>query len=188
MARLLVVTHPEVTVDPATPVPDWGLAATGLRRAETFAASDTMSGVSHIWSSTERKARETAGILAASRSLPVNIDPDLGENDRSATGFLSPAEFEAAADAFFARPLDSFRGWERAVDAQNRILGATRRIVADHRGRDLVLVTHGAVGTLLWCALTQAPIDRSHDQPGQGHFWVADLKTLRPQHGWRSIA
>ncbi len=187
MARLLVVTHPEVTVDPETPVTEWGLNARGRHRAETFAASVAKSGVSHIWASAERKARETADILAAPRSLPVTIDPDLGENDRSATGFLPPPEFEAAADAFFAQPMDSFCGWERAIDAQSRILGATRRIAADHRGHDLAIVTHGAVGTLLWCALMQSPIDRSHDQPGQGHYWTADLETLRPLHGWRSI-
>jgi hypothetical protein len=32
------------------------------------------------------------------------------ENDRSATGFLPPPEFEAVADAFFVRPLESVRG------------------------------------------------------------------------------
>ena len=187
MAYLVFVTHPEVTVDPAVRIPDWGLNDVGRRRAEVFATSPILSAVSHIWSSNERKARETADILAASRSLPIAIEPDLGENDRSATGFLPTPEFEAAADRFFAHPDTSFRGWECAVDAQTRIVAATRRIAADHRGRNLVLVSHGGVGTLLWCALMRTPIDRIHDQPGQGHYWTADLTTLRPLHGWRPI-
>ena len=187
MARLVFVTHPEVSIDPAIPIPDWGLSDVGRRRAGLFATSPFLAAVSHIWSSDERKARETANILTVNRSLPIAIAPDLGENDRSATGFLPPLEFEAAADRFFAHPDTSFRGWERAVDAQTRIVAATRRIAADHQGRDLALVSHGGVGTLLWFALMQTPIDRIHEQPGQGHYWTADLATLRPLHGWRPI-
>lgn len=143
--------------------------------------------MTHIWASDERKASETAALLAAPRSLPFSIDAALGENDRSATGFLPPRAFEAAADAFFARPKSSFRGWERAVDAQARIESAVREIVANHRDGDLAIVTHGGVGTLLWCAFRGVPISRRYDQPGQGHYWQADLTTLRPDHGWRTI-
>ncbi len=187
MPDLLVITHPEVVVDPDIPVVDWPLRDRGRRRAETFATGPEMSKVSHIWASTERKARETAAILAAPRALPVAQNPALGENDRRATGYLPETVFEAAADAFFAQPDHSFRGWETARDAQARVLGAVSRIVASHDGADLAVVTHGAVGTLLWCALSHRPIDRQFDQPFQGHFWRADLATLRPRTGWRSI-
>ncbi|EEX10156.1 phosphoglycerate mutase family protein [Ruegeria lacuscaerulensis ITI-1157] len=187
MSVLLVITHPEVTVDPDIPVVDWPLHEQGRHRARTFAASDAMADVSQIWTSAERKARETAAILAATRALPVDCDAALGENDRSATGYLPKNKFEAAADAFFAQPDHSFCGWETARDAQARIRGAVSRIVATHDGADLAIVTHGAVGTLLWCALSHRPIDRQFDQPFQGHFWHADLATLRPRTGWRAI-
>ena len=187
MATLLVITHPEVVVDPATPIPDWGLNETGRRRAAAFAASDAFAAVTHVWSSAERKARQTAELLAAPRKCPIAVDARLGENDRSATGFLPLPEFEAAADAFFAHPESSFCGWERALDAQSRIEGAVREIVAGHGGDDLAIVTHGGVGTLLYCRLMGLPIDRSFDQPVQGHFWSADLLTLQPGHGWRPI-
>ena len=55
-----------------------------------------------------------------------------GENDRSATGFLAPPDFEAAADRFFAEPETSFRGWERAIDAQARIVAAVDRTLETH--------------------------------------------------------
>ncbi|WP_299648849.1 histidine phosphatase family protein [uncultured Tateyamaria sp.] len=188
MPKLLVVTHPEVVVEPDRPIPDWRLSETGRNRATAFATSAHMAHVSDIWCSTERKAHDTAAILAVPCTLPVNVDPALGENDRSATGFLPPAEFEAAADEFFANPSNSFRGWEPAVDAQARICQAIQRIASQHSGGDLAIVTHGAVGTLLWCHLMHRPIDRTHDQPSQGHFWQADLSTLRPQTGWLPIA
>jgi len=54
----------------------------------------------------------------------------LGENDRSATGFLARDEFEATVNAFFAYPQDSIRGWEPAVDAQARIVRAIEQAVS----------------------------------------------------------
>jgi broad specificity phosphatase PhoE len=188
MARLIFVSHPEVVVDPGKDITDWGLSAQGRNRAKTFAAQPVLQKVSHLWSSAERKAKETADILAAPRGLTVKCNADLGENDRSATGFLPPEQFQAAADAFFAHPDDSMRGWETARDAQARIARAVCAIVKAHDGEDLVIVSHGAVGTLLWCHLTGHPIDRRHDQPGQGHYWWADLDILMPQSGWQPIA
>lgn len=185
--QLIFITHPEVMIDPNHPVADWSLSDRGRERAYAFAASGVLAQVSHVWTSSERKARETASILANPRRLPVLIEPALGENDRRATGYLPPPEFEAAATAFFAHPDQSYCGWERAVDAQARILSAVRQIVASHVGRDLALVSHGAVGTLLHCALTGHPIDRRHDQPFQGHWWSADLADLVPKTGWLSI-
>ncbi len=187
MHRLVFVTHPEVLIDPDVAIEDWGLSETGRRRAAGFATSDAMRDVCRIWSSTERKARETAQLLASTRGLSVSEHPDLGENDRRATGFLPRPQFEAAADAFFAQPGQSFRGWETAIHAQQRIAGAVRAILARKDAGDVAIVSHGAVGTLLYCHLSGLEIDRRHDQPAQGHFWTAQLPDLRPLHGWQPI-
>ncbi|WP_170481736.1 histidine phosphatase family protein [Ruegeria arenilitoris] len=187
MGKLIVISHPEVVVTPGSPITEWGLSDLGLERAKTFARSSVMSSVGAIWSSCERKTLETASVLARMHNLKPNSDHRLGENDRSATGFLPIGQFEAAADAFFAAPGSSFRGWETANAAQKRIVEAVTSIVKVHDFKDLGLVTHGAVGTLLWCHLSGENIDRRFDQPGQGHYWSADLENLRPDFSWRSI-
>ncbi|SDW22213.1 Broad specificity phosphatase PhoE [Ruegeria halocynthiae] len=187
MQKLLIISHPEVAITPDVPVTDWGLSEIGRRRAAAFATGEILSKVTQIWTSTEQKARDTAEILAAPRNLPVNQNAALGENNRSATGFLPRDAFEAAADAFFAHPDISFHGWETAVEAQQRIHRATISIIEIHDGNDLAIVTHGAVGTLLWCALSGYPIDRKYDQPSQGHYWQADLKSHKPLTGWCSL-
>ena len=153
-----------------------------------FSQSSIPSKVRSIWSSTETKAIEAAGILAGALGLGIGVSRDLGENDRSATGFLPPKEFESVADAFFASPSESVRGWERAVDAQARIQKAVAQIAGDHGDGDLAIVAHGAVGTLLFSALSRKPIARSGDQPFQGHYWMAALPTLGPIEGWTPIA
>lgn len=109
------------------------------------------------------------------------------ENDRSATGYLDQSAFEAAADAFFAEPEVSFKGWERAVEAQARVLAEVRAVLACPRAEAVVFVGHGGVGTLLYCALAGLPIARRHDQTGGGSYFAFDSVALRPHHGWRAI-
>lgn len=162
---MIFITHPEVEVDPARPVTRWRLSDEGIARMRTFA--ETAPPLKSIWASDETKAIEAAGILAAAQGIGVQIHPGLGENDRSATGFLPPEEFERAADIFFAEPDLSFRGWETAHAAQARVVAAWAQIAAE----GVAIVAHGAVGTLLRCHLAGLPISRQYDQPGQGHYW-----------------
>ena len=125
--------------------------------------------ITSIYCSTEQKAIEGAAILAQHLSLSYTEVHALGENDRSSTGFLPPDEFELVADEFFANPGVSVRGWERAVDAQTRIRCAVESLVAqDQTPGAIAIVSHGAVGTLLYCALSGIAIDRRHDQPANG--------------------
>lgn len=188
MSKLFFVTHPEVVVDAHKPVDRWHLSEAGIARMRAFAASPAASGVQAVWASRETKAIEAAGILAGVLGCGIRVSEALGENDRRATGFLPPAEFERVADQFFAEPEVSVRGWERAVDAQARVRDAVTRIAAEHSGGDLAIVAHGAVGTLLYCALLGHPISRRYDQPFQGHYWTATLPDLVPDNGWKPIA
>jgi len=188
MSALFFISHPEVIVDPNTAVERWHLSADGVARMRSFSQSSIPSNVRSIWSSTEAKAIEAAGILGGALGLGIQVSKDLGENDRSATGFLPPAEFEDVADAFLATPTISIRGWERAIDAQDRVRKAALRIASEHTDGDLAIVAHGAVGTLLFCALSGNDIARSFDQPFQGHYWMAALSDLMPKHGWTPIA
>jgi broad specificity phosphatase PhoE len=188
MPTAFLITHPEVVVDPTVPVPRWHLSDRGIARMRAFAASPLLGLVSAIWSSGETKAIEAAGILAGGLLLPVRIDADLHENDRSATGFLPPPEFERTADAFFANPTESVRGWERAADAQARIVQAVARVIAASPQGDVAIVAHGGVGALLLCSLLQVPISRAYDQRAQGNFLSFDIGSRRVIDRWIPIS
>jgi broad specificity phosphatase PhoE len=181
-----VVTHPEVVVDPATPVTAWGLSERGRERAERLVALDWVPGLERVVASAERKAQETAALVAAACCRSWTTEPALGENDRSATGFLPPEEFERTADAFFASPEASVRGWETAAAAQARIVAAVRSLAAA-QPVPTAYVTHGAVGTLLWCHLSGVPVSRRHDQPGQGSWYAFDPDAWRAVQPWQRI-
>ena len=168
--QALYVTHPQVAIDPHVPVPLWGLSTEGRQRAELFARSGVVPPAAMIFSSRERKALELADILAAAAGTPVFSDHLMGENDRSATGFLPPVLFEAMADRFFGEPEQSADGWERAVDAQRRIVETvTLALQSVPPDVPAVFCGHGAVGTLLRCHLAGRPIARSEDQSRHGN-------------------
>jgi broad specificity phosphatase PhoE len=184
------VTHPEVRIDPMVPVPDWALSGRGRARMRAALARPWVRGIRAIHASTERKAVEGAAILADGLELEFTTLATLGENDRSATGYLPPAEFEATADAFFAHPCEHVRGWERAVDAQRRIVGAVETVLSTvPAGRDIAIISHGAVGALLICALEGLKISRDQDQPagGGGNYFAFDRRTRLLRHGWIGI-
>ncbi|MPZ09517.1 MAG: histidine phosphatase family protein [Kiloniellaceae bacterium] len=188
MTRVRYLTHPQVQVDPLVPVPRWGLSAEGRARVEALATAGWLAGTTRIVSSGERKALETATILAAALNLDVEIREAMHENDRAATGFLPPPAFEAVADAFFAQPTVSVSGWERAVDAQARIVREAEAVLAREMAGDLLFVGHGAVGTLLYCHYAGLAIARVHDQPaGGGHYFVLAWEDRRVLHPWRRM-
>lgn len=185
MARVFYLSHPEVVIDPAVPVPDWPLSPQGRERVLAHRREDWLSACSRVVSSAERKAVETAELIVAVTAAELEIRPAMHENDRSATGFLPPATFEAVADQFFAKSDQSVRGWERAIDAQARIAGEVDIVLSRHDpSRSLLLVGHGGVGTLLFCQLAGLAIDRAHDQPRAGSVFAFDRTTRRPLFSW----
>lgn len=184
------ITHPEVSIDAAMPVPDWPLSPIGSRHMRAAMERSWFAGVCSVFCSAERKAMDAAGIVANHLGLCPIIVEALGENDRSATGYLPKSEFEAVADEFFARPGDSIRGWERAKDAQRRIVNAVELVISmSVADGDVAIVSHGGVGTLFLCHLKGVPISRSEDQPGEGggNFFSFDATGRHLLSEWRHI-
>lgn len=189
MALVFYLSHPQVVVDAATPVPLWGLSEAGVRRCFATRDSPALSRVRAVVTSAERKAVETAVIFAEALGLIPTIHPATAENDRSATGFVPEPAFTALADRFFASPGTSVEGWERAADAQARIVAAVAdALAATDPAADVLICGHGGVGTLLLCRHAGLPIARGHDQPGGGgNVVVYDRATMRPEGGWRPM-
>ena len=184
------ITHPEVIIDPAVPVQDWPLSPVGIRRMQAAIQRPWVATVRSVFCSTERKAEDAAAILSEHLGLNLIMIDSLGENDRSATGYLPREEFEVVADEFFARPDESVRGWERAIDAQRRIVRAVEGAIARATAAgDIAIVSHGGVGALLLCHLKGVPISRTEDQPGGGggNFFSFDAADSRLRSEWRRI-
>jgi broad specificity phosphatase PhoE len=190
MSTVYYITHPDVVIGPDVLVDQWPLSLRGRERMRAMLKSPWVSGIRAIYCSAEQKAIDGAAILSEAVSIPYVVVAQLGENDRSSTGYLPGPEFESVVDEFFCRPEASVRGWERAVDAQSRIVAATMVILRSQPDEgDIAMVAHGGVGTLLLCYLKDTPISRKHDQPptNGGNYFVFDRTTLGVLHGWQPI-
>ena len=182
------LTHPNVVISRDVPVPRWPLSDLGKQRMRAGLRQPWVRDITAVYCSTEQKAIDGAAILAEHLSLGFHQVEALGENDRSATGFLPPDEFERVADQFFGSPDKSIRGWERAVDAQSRIVRAVEKIGKTENG-NVAIVSHGAVGTLLYCHLAGEPIARRWDQPpnGGGNYYRFTLSPRAAHFWWRAF-
>jgi len=184
MSWCIYLTHPEVTIDPSVPVPEWGLSALGHERAKAATELPFSHELGAVVSSAETKALETAQAFVERFGISHEIYKDLHENDRSATGFLPQEEFEQTANMFFANPDVSVRGWERARDAQERIVRTTRQALTGYKADLPVLFAgHGAAGTLLMCHLMGVAISREHDQERGGCWYRFHKDWLTTQAG-----
>ena len=190
MAALVrYLTHPEVLIDPTVPVPRWGLSEVGHARVEALVHAGWLDGTKQIISSAEQKALETAEPIADALRIEFEVREAMHENDRSATGFLPPNEFQRVANEFFSNPNESIRGWERAIDAQARIVGEVEAALEKWDEGDVLFVGHGGVGTLMFCHYSKLAISRAHDQPvgGGGCYFSMRLDDRDVLHPWRCI-
>ncbi len=187
---LYFISHPNVEVSRSVPVPQWPLSSVGRARMQVALGQPWVQEITAVYCSTEQKAIDGASILASHLSLEFKQIHELGENDRSATGFLPPAEFESVANEFFAKPDESVRGWETAADAQARIVKAVTSIAeSDSSSGAIAIVSHGAVGTLLYCFISGQAISRRWDQPpnGGGNYYAFQLNPQRAFSWWQAI-
>jgi len=191
MSRLVYfITHPDVVIDPAVPVPRWPLSERGVQRMRRLVSQTWVARLETIYCSTEQKAIDGAEIVSQATSLPFHQLAALGENDRSATGYLRGTEFQTTVDAFFARPHESIRGWERAADAQTRIVATLDDIARRAPGTGpIAVISHGGVGALLMCQFKRVAISRAEEQPGTsgGNYFVCRMPDAILVHGWTPI-
>jgi len=190
MRRIIFISHPNVVVSPEVSVPQWPLSEVGLKRMHDALQQPWVSQISAVYCSCEQKAIDGAKILAEHLSLQFVSLANLGENDRSSTGFLPSAEFEQVADEFFAKPESSVRGWETASNAQTRIVKAVMSIAdSDQSSASIAIVSHGAVGTLLYCYLAGEVISRRWDQPPNngGNYYFFQTRPKRVFSWWQPI-
>lgn len=189
MPNLHFITHPEVVIDPNTPVPEWHLSDKGIGRMKALLDKPWVSNIDIVYSSDEQKAKDGAGILSQHLSIDYFIESQLGEIDRSSTGFVGGDAFWEIVKEFYAHPNESVRGWEKAVDAQQRIIKAVEAIIEKHDAQNITIVSHGAVGALYLGYLKNQPISMELEQPGSGggNYFVLDTLTKQLVENWQSI-
>ena len=164
MSLVYFITHPDVIIDPEVSATQWPLSPRGKERMRKLLTQSWLTTIEGIYCSTEQKAIDGAEILAEYLGIGYQKVVDIGEIDRSATGYLPYEAFMAVYEQFMAHPDKHVRGWEPAREAQQRIIGVIGRLVDKSEG-NIALVSHGAVGALYLCYLKGRAISMIEEQP-----------------------
>ena len=161
--------HGPPLVDRSVPAREWRLDP--ARHDQVRQLADRLPQDAEWFSSPEPKAVETARLLTRS---PVTIVPALREHVRDSSDWID--DFDSVVQRAFAHPdLTAYDGWEPLARCRDRVLEATRALLAAHPDRDLVLVGHGTAWTALVAGLTESEPDLDRwRELGMPDVWVID--------------
>jgi len=158
MNRVLLVRHAEPHVDIDLPAAEWSLTPRGVASTQRLAVTLKDANASLIVASPERKAIETARILAGELNLPIEQDERFSEQGAEAGQFLTDyAEFRALVRHHFDHPDKVVLRRESSHAASERFAAALRARF-DSSGRATpsppVIVSHGRIMASWLAALT----------------------------------
>jgi broad specificity phosphatase PhoE/ribonuclease HI len=125
---------------------DLPLSRTGRAEAEAAAERVKGLGIEVVLASPLRRTRETAEVVAAALEVPVTFDEDLVELDFGDLEGLTYDEARAKHPLAARRFLDGVTvaapGGESIADVSARVARARRRILSEHAGRTVLVVSH----------------------------------------------
>lgn len=144
MNRLLVVRHAEPEIEVDIPASEWKLTERGIASTTRLASVLAEYTPSLVVTSPERKAVETARVLADVLGLPVVQQAHFAEQGAGPHEFIEDyGEFQELVQRFFERRDEVVMRRESAAAAAKRFDDGLRELAA-HDGT-LVLVTHGRI-------------------------------------------
>ena len=145
MTRVYLIRHAETVCtadDPAL----WPLSERGEEQARMLGAQSFWDEVKAIISSDEFKAVSTVQTIAFDRKIPLYMHGGLRELHRT-PGWIE--DYEARVLEVFQKPALSIAGWERAADAQARMLAAFEELLTKYDQTPIAIVSHAMVLALL---------------------------------------
>lgn len=145
---LILIRHSQSQPVTGTDAQRWPLSEEGKRAAAAIAPRIAPYNPATVFSSYERKAVQTAQIVAGGLDVTYVLWPGLHEHDRTAIPFYDRATFLQLVHDFFAKPDELIFGLETASGALARFQAALDDLLAAYPSRTIAAVSHGTVLTL----------------------------------------
>ncbi len=175
-ARLLLARHGAIDWTGQIGAPNDGLSPLGRRQAEALARRLASQEVAALYSSTLRRAAETAEIVGRRLGLHVQWEPRLREWEPGDWMGLPEEEVKARYPDEWERVIADLDrpmpGGETFSQLQQRVFQFARELSQAHPDQQVLLVSHGAALCGLICHLTGLDPDALSRQysPDRGPF------------------
>jgi probable phosphoglycerate mutase len=125
-----------------------GLSLLGMRQARYLAEHLADSGpLSAVYTSTQRRASETATALTQRTAAPLIEEPRLLEFDHGASSYLAVDEYSGDRAAQWA-DVEAGRWGDHVFDVaafRGRVRDAMERIITEHPSATVAVICHGGV-------------------------------------------
>ncbi len=146
---------------------DSALTPEGIAQAEACAMRLQTETIEHVIASDLPRVRRTAEILNAAMNHPIRHEPALRERCYGIGEGRTYAELDALHPELFSRtrstdPDFAIDGGESRRQFHQRITAALARIVEEHAGKRILIVTHGGVLGVIYRWLNALPIASAH--------------------------
>lgn len=188
MTKLIYITHPAVEVQQDIPVNKWHISDDGWKQTMRLVRKPFWAHVDTIYSSQEPKAKSVADEVEAHHvnlKFPIPFgNEELGEIDRSSTGYIGSEGYPKAMEQFYLHPSGSYNGWETAEAATERTLRVISHIMDDNLNKTVAIIGHGAVGTLLICYLKNISPTMKEDPKVPGCLVTIDWDNKKVLSEW----
>jgi broad specificity phosphatase PhoE len=133
--------------------------------------------IHRLYASYERKAQETAGLVARKLGIEVETCPNVHEHVRSTSILLPQQAFRERLQTFFQQPGSLVFGKETAASALARFSSAIDQLLMANTDCDVALTTHGTVMTLFVCAHSEWEPFAFWNRLGQPSVVIFDAET-----------
>jgi broad specificity phosphatase PhoE len=173
---LVLVRHAMSNVQPGVAAKLWGITESAGEDCVLLAHALPENVAPVVWSSSEKKAEQTAAIIAMRLGLRAEVDERFGEVDRPADW----VEDHRALARTYLRGAEH-PGWEPRERVMHRFAEAVERVRAGAEG-DSVIVNHGMALSLYLELVARIDIVPFWQALTFPDAWRVDLETAELTH------
>ena len=145
--------HGETKKDSNIPISKWLLSDKGEQQSRKVAQEDVFKNIDIIFSSTEKKAYQTAKPIADKLRKEIIQLEEIGELNRDKGGFMEPQEYEESVKYCFENLDKSMNNWETAVHALDRFSRKIEELNKQYENKKILIVGHGFTINLYFARL-----------------------------------
>ncbi len=175
MSLLILARHANPEIVNGVSSTRWRLSAAGKANARKMAEALLQYTPAQIVSSEERKALETAEIIAAVAGGAVSTAAGLQEQERGVWPLMRREAFRARVIDILQQPTRALYGSESAEAAQKRFVETVQALLRRQKDGNLIIVTHGTVMSLFVAAFNALSAKAFWEKMGLPAYVVLSL-------------
>lgn len=169
--KLIFIRHSKTTINFKIPITQWELSEEGKILAKELSYDERIKNVDLIYSSDQKKAIQTAEIIAQTNDIPMKIEPHLTELSSITNGIIE--NFDEVVHDFNEGNIDRINDGETIEEGFERFNSAVNKIVKLNGDKKTIgIVSHGEILSIYLSKKLGKSINKIHENMKMPHLFV----------------